>query len=64
MPPKKKGAKSVGKSQPKKDSPEKKDDELPRTRGRAKPVVRSDSEDKKASKKVKKDETVPEKTKK
>ena len=58
MPPKKKGAKSVAKPEPKKESPEKKDDELPRTRTRAKPAARSDSEELKGSKKIKKDEAV------
>ena len=47
MPPKKKPAP--------KEEPKQKDDELPRTRIRAQPVARSDSEDLKASKKMKKD---------
>ena len=57
MPPKKKNTKSVPKNEPKKVSPEK--DEVPKGRTRGKPAGRSESEDLKASKKVKKDESSP-----
>ena len=55
MPPKKKNAKSVPKPDPKPSSPEKKEEDLPKTRTRGKAIGRTDSEDMKASKKVKKD---------